>query len=510
MDYTKKTILVTMLFFAFFSGVCLAKPAAKSKQSGIKAMELLDKFAETMDKAHTSFVTKSKSKVFTDTNYHSEDLAYMNGKHTRYFLEELRSDGERIKQIQEGWGDLEGLGEYIFVPESKRYYACRTNDGKNRYRHSRDHDKLGYVVIKSKGSEKDITFDIDMIKGSRNLISSCFGYLEGDYMRFDRILKKAGPRRVTVRDKMEQVNGTDCYVIDAKTNRGEYTIWLNPEKGYNYSKATVVRQAGNLFKLEHKLDTDSMVKYSIEITQFAKVDGVWVPVRARGKSDRTFPNYDGNAVIDLELTSILIDPDHNGLDSFSVDDIPENAEVASYVNVKGVSNPVAGPQYRWSKNPKFVADRQGRRVRYEPDKGMLPVVKRIPNPRTFNRELSFEKVKDKKVLLCFCKLDLRSSQEYVLKLTEHADSLAQKDVAVILVQVPAIDPRRRSEWMEKNEVTFPVGKVYGKKAKYILRSWGTDKLPHLVLADKDHVVIFEGFKIEELNEKIREIDHAAH
>ena len=493
---------------AIAATVCLADTNQSTKEHPT-AMELLDKFTETVDKAHISFITKSKSKAFSNYNYHSEarDLAYMNGKHTRYFLNEFRSDGERFKQIQQGWGDMEGSGEFIFVPESQRYYASRTYDGKQKYIYSRNHDEPGRLKFSFKSLE---SCTLDMTMASKNQISQCFGYFTHDYVRFDRILRKAGRRRVTVREKMEQVNGTDCYVIDAKTNRGRYTIWLNPEKGYNYSKATVVRQTGDLYQLRFKLGKNSRIKYCFENTNISQIDGVWVPVKAKATSDISFPNSDSSAVVDLELTSILIDPDHDALDSFSVDDIRENAWAGFYSKIPGMSAvPVAGPDYRWAKNPKFVSDRLGRRVRYEPDKGMLPVVKRIPNPRVYNRELSFDKMKDKKVLLCFCKLSQTSSQEYVLKLTEQADSLAQKGVVVILVQTPEIKRQRLNTWMKKNEVLFPVGKISRKTAKEILRSWGTDKLPHLVLADKNHTVIFEGFSLEELNEKIKEINDVA-
>ena len=59
MDYTKKTILITMLFFVVGVTVCHAKPAATSKESRAKALELLDKYAATADKAFTSFIFKS-------------------------------------------------------------------------------------------------------------------------------------------------------------------------------------------------------------------------------------------------------------------------------------------------------------------------------------------------------------------------------------------------------------------------------------------------------------------
>ena len=68
MRKTNKTILIAMVVLVGFGMVCALAGGGKGAAKRPTPMELLDKFAETVDKAHTSFITKSKSKVFWDNN----------------------------------------------------------------------------------------------------------------------------------------------------------------------------------------------------------------------------------------------------------------------------------------------------------------------------------------------------------------------------------------------------------------------------------------------------------
>ena len=61
-----------------------------------------------------------------------------------------------------------------------------------------------------------------------------------------------------------------------------------------------------------------------------------------------------------------------------------------------------------------------------------------------------------------------------------------------------------NEWIEKNNVPFPVGIVQGdvEKSKF---AWGIRSLPWLILTNPQHIVLAEGFGPSELNEKISAI-----
>ncbi len=305
------------LLVLLFQTISMAGPTAK---------ELLDKFTETVDKTHTSFITKSKIKIVSN-NKHSGEWAYLSGKKTAYQLRDFRTDGERIKSIRQRWGDFIGSdGKLHFRPESEKDYGSDTYNGEKGYDYAALHNSPVRLTIIRKGPEK--AFPINIMLAYSNHVSECFGYLEGDIERFDRILKKARTRRISVRDKMEDLNGTAHYVIDAKTRNGQYTIWLNPEKGYNFSKAVVVREPGDLYMGRSKVDRECQKNYIIENTKFTDVNGVWVPVEAKMRIHDTLPGGDYvKFTKDVELTSILIDPDHDALDSFSIDDIKDGVRV---------------------------------------------------------------------------------------------------------------------------------------------------------------------------------------
>ena len=64
-------------------------------------------------------------------------------------------------------------------------------------------------------------------------ISHLLGYIDSDE-RLDEVLRKA--YRISVRKKTENIRGSECFVIDAHTKYGQYTVWLDPEHGFHPSK----------------------------------------------------------------------------------------------------------------------------------------------------------------------------------------------------------------------------------------------------------------------------------
>ena len=332
MQKITKTILIAMVICVGLAGVCPAGSDVMEQyrmRKGLKsidkkrptAMELLDKFTETADKTHTSFINQSRIHAHYDQKYSTQELAYLNGERDKYLIQEFRTDGKRIKCIIQKWGDFPGA----FRPESEKDYFSCTYDGDKRYDHIRSHDSAGRVIIYDREPEESL-ISLGVQLAYTNQASQSFGYLTGDVERFDRILKEAGPGQMSA--KKEELNGTVHYVIDAETNRGKYRIWLNPEKGYNFSKATVIREAGDFYMLGYEVPADTVRRAVIENTEFKKVDDLWVPVKAKANINDTLPNGGyKKSNCELELTTIAISPDHDALGSFSIDDIKEGARV---------------------------------------------------------------------------------------------------------------------------------------------------------------------------------------
>ena len=105
------------------------------------------------------------------------------------------------------------------------------------------------------------------------------GFFNGDYERIDTVLRQADS--ISVRTEMAQIGDLQCYVIDAATKRGKYTVWIDPEHGYNIAKAEV-RRSGDRNDLHYgtRLKKDDNIFTSLENVRFERIDDVWVPMEA--------------------------------------------------------------------------------------------------------------------------------------------------------------------------------------------------------------------------------------
>jgi len=178
---------------------------------------------------------------------------------------------------------------------------------------------------------------------------SILGFLFGDVERIDSILRQADS--ITVRDELERVGSGDCYVIDAKTKHGTYTIWLDAERGYGIAKADVHKGPKDL-RWGRPKDYYTHAPYDYDISmrnvRFESKEGVWVPMEA----DFQVEYYKGpNRELPIRLhhhkiTELLLNPDHDALGSF-VPDI-ENGTRVKIREVPGI-------KYTWQ-NGEIVSD----------------------------------------------------------------------------------------------------------------------------------------------------------
>jgi glutaredoxin len=88
-----------------------------------------------------------------------------------------------------------------------------------------------------------------------------------------------------------------------------------------------------------------------------------------------------------------------------------------------------------------------------------------------------------------------------LELTKRAEELKERDIFVIIVHASMLEQAKLDEWIKENDILFPVGMIV-ENEEQTRSNWGVRSLPWLILTDKEHVVVAEGFSIDELNEKI--------
>lgn len=108
------------------------------------------------------------------------------------------------------------------------------------------------------------------------------------------------------------------------------------------------------------------------------------------------------------------------------------------------------------------------------------------------------------VVMCFIDVEQRASQECAAELKGLEESLAEKGVVVVLVQASEIEAKELDRWKIKNKIRLALGRLPEKQIKELLGVWGVERLPWLILADREHIVTAEGFGLDELEKKIKE------
>ena len=127
----------------------------------------------------------------------------------------------------------------------------------------------------------------------------------------------------------------------------------------------------------------------------------------------------------------------------------------------------------------------------------------LPSLENTNIKINANQVKDKLILVCFFDINQRPSRNCITQIAKRLDELKQKGVIVVAIQASNIDKSMIDEWVEKNNIPFPVGMIQDNEEKTRF-NWGVKSLPWLILTDRNHVVTAEGFGLYELNDKIRQ------
>ncbi len=147
-----------------------------------------------------------------------------------------------------------------------------------------------------------------------------------------------------------------------------------------------------------------------------------------------------------------------------------------------------------------ISDRSSRSARREPPS---LIGKSLPDFENIELVFSFEQAKYKVLLMCFFDMQQRPSRRCVMQIAEHAEQLKLKDVTVIIIQISKIEKDSLENWIKESNIPFPVGMIQAdeEKARF---AWGIKSLPWLILTDKSHTVIAEGFGFDELGSKLEQ------
>ncbi|MHC4112877.1 MAG: hypothetical protein ACYSUY_17520, partial [Planctomycetota bacterium] len=326
MHNAKRTILIITLICAALAPACLAGTAhSKTKPKRPTAFELLDKYAETQDKLH-SFIVKFERSRYQVRSSMSGQLPRLGPSEPTGF-NEFRFDGKRRKWLFRMWEHVGMSPE--FTPKDRAKYGSRLWDGETFFQYGGQEKHASSPF----GSVTQITNFKDNIEEGRKTHSHARfklrGYFYGDYERVDSILRHADT--ISVRDNTQSIGGSDCYVINAVTKHGRYTLWIDPAHGYNIAKAIERKTRGDLWS-RGTLKGKSKIYFSMKNVRFKKIDGVWVPMEADMYSSQTWSKGQfWKFSARIKRTEFILNPDHDALGSFLPDDIRDGAKI-SYIN----------------------------------------------------------------------------------------------------------------------------------------------------------------------------------
>ncbi len=152
-------------------------------------------------------------------------------------------------------------------------------------------------------------------------VNFLLGYIQ-TRNRLDGVLKNT--KRISMRPAREMINGSSCYVIEADTRYGNFTVWLDSGHGYHPARMRIfVGQGDDIGDPEKpRIITreDGITRsFTLDVVRFEKVDGVWAPMESNSTSHIVLgsPEKFASGKTHFNRTKIVLNPDHNALGSFA-------------------------------------------------------------------------------------------------------------------------------------------------------------------------------------------------
>ncbi|MCE5341341.1 MAG: carboxypeptidase-like regulatory domain-containing protein [Planctomycetaceae bacterium] len=120
--------------------------------------------------------------------------------------------------------------------------------------------------------------------------------------------------------------------------------------------------------------------------------------------------------------------------------------------------------------------------------------KPLPDVNSIGVKFDANDVKDKAVLLCFVDMNQRPSRHCFKELMNKHSELEQKGIKIIVIQIGNADVDANQPFI-KGQIPNDEKDLFG---------WGVKSLPWLVLTDKQHKIIADGFSVDEIDAKLTE------
>ena|GEM_PF-1311503 len=280
--------------------------SASTQSTPPTARELLDRYTRALESVKSIIVkaeiTNSHEYAF-GKDYHEPMFRGVRDKGTCYQRTEFRTDGRRLHSRQYRWGHLTAADPA--VPEEAAAYNCLNYVGTELYQNT--------STLKA-GSPGRVRLHDSPNFRMRGVDKQLMGYSIQSDERLDAILRRA--RSISVRERTEKIGGSECYVMDANTDTGRISAWIDPAHGWHLAKVQAAAKEGDLY-WGRALQPGWVVANRIDGVRFEKIDGVWAPAEAdMGMVNQYGPGSFTRQKTDYKRTQILVNPDHDAVGSF--------------------------------------------------------------------------------------------------------------------------------------------------------------------------------------------------
>jgi hypothetical protein len=242
-------------------------------------------------------------------------------------LEEFRTDGYKVQTRRRIYGSL--LGRQI--DEKDATYQSSLWDGKDYYYYGIMFDvpdnefPHGSVTLnKNPDSPSNLTRGALFNSAS----SPIFGYHFQDTDRLDIVLKQSDKLNVSTRK--ENIGEHLCYVLNADGANGKYRVWLDPDRDYCVVRLQFIKTQGHkAFPHQYQLRGQDKINHTVDVKELVKIDDIWIPRKLTSTTKRVIENGEFlfSSQSENEVLDVVVNPDHDALNSFKPDDIRNGAVV---------------------------------------------------------------------------------------------------------------------------------------------------------------------------------------
>jgi hypothetical protein len=297
----------------YLASASIGRQAGPAAGEAVSAQEMLDKLRAAQDRLKSYILQYETSTTFSDGP----------SMFTSYSAGEMRFDGRHVADRRRVWGYLNPRLERS---QEKPAYASRLVDEKFLYSYQRGMPSGADAGTLSLHDAPALKASLPDLADSPLAVHLYIGRDSGK--RIDARLREASVIRV--RDKLEPA-GSDalpCYVLEADTRHGRYTVWLDPAHDHQPAKAVRQCRFGHLRPNDQPYDQRETILGTLDNVRFEKLAGLWVPMEFTNSIDETNAMGERSRQTNhFRATRVTLDPNHIALKSFIPDDIADGAVV---------------------------------------------------------------------------------------------------------------------------------------------------------------------------------------